>query len=209
MPAGFCQGDRILRVEILGARTSGPHVFTFHHGHSAVAAPVPALSVVSPLRLISKRLCAKDMRTGGPRTQGAHPARAPSSHTLEASLRRWHFASGNPGCADLRSACLHLPSRPLSSSSTRPNSDSSLYAPSYLKAALCKRHADRRSAHPGRPTLKIRSPRVKRDFAKALSMPANSRGLPKANLNKKRRQRLINDAARETHIFRKRLLPSV
>ena len=48
-------------------------------------------------------------------------------------------------------------SAPLSRSSTRPSSDSSLSAPFYLKAALCRRHADRRSAHPGSLTLKMRS----------------------------------------------------
>jgi hypothetical protein len=49
-------------------------------------------------------------------------------------------------------------SAPLSRSSTMPSSDSSLSAPFYLKAALCRRHADRRSAHPGSLTLKMRSP---------------------------------------------------
>jgi hypothetical protein len=45
-------------VRILGARTSGPHVFTFHGGHSAKAAPGPALTAVSARHFTSKRLCA-------------------------------------------------------------------------------------------------------------------------------------------------------
>jgi hypothetical protein len=48
------------------------------------AAPVPALTAVSPLHFISKRLCAGGMRTGGPRTQATHP---------EASLGSSEFLS--------------------------------------------------------------------------------------------------------------------
>jgi hypothetical protein len=61
----------------LGARTSGPHVFTFHGGDSAEAAASPAVTAVSARHLISEGLCAGGMRTGGPRTQPTHPAHAP------------------------------------------------------------------------------------------------------------------------------------
>ena len=58
-------------VRGLGARTSGPHVFMFHRSYCAAVTPGPALTAVSPLRFISKQLCAGDMRTGGPRTREA------------------------------------------------------------------------------------------------------------------------------------------
>ena len=78
--------------------------------------------------------------------------------TLKIISANGHFTSGRriswvrilgayPGCADLRSACLHLSRRPLSCS-RKPGADSSLCAPFYLKVALCRGHADRRSAHP-------------------------------------------------------------
>ena len=62
---------------ILGARASGPHVFTFLRCQSAAGAPRPALPAVSALRFISKRLCAGVMRTGGPRTQESPRLRTP------------------------------------------------------------------------------------------------------------------------------------
>ncbi len=73
------------------ARGSGQHVFTFHHGHSArlsVAVPGPALTAVSPFNFISKQLCARDMRTGGPRTQPAHLARASGPRIWPVHLAR-------------------------------------------------------------------------------------------------------------------------
>ena len=45
--------------------------------HPGCAGLRPACLQVSPLHLISKWPCAWDMRTGGPRTQSAHPARVP------------------------------------------------------------------------------------------------------------------------------------
>ena len=55
----FFKGERILEV-----------------GPPGCAGLRPAWFQVSPLSLISKQLCARDMRTGGPRTQPTHPARA-------------------------------------------------------------------------------------------------------------------------------------
>ena len=63
----FFRAERTLRVKTLGARASGPHVF-FHRDHSE-AAPGLALRAVSPLRFISKWLCAGGMR----RTQACAP----------------------------------------------------------------------------------------------------------------------------------------
>jgi hypothetical protein len=63
------------------ARISSPFAVATQR-HSADAARGPALTAVSPLRFISKRLCAGDMRTGGPRTQPTPPARISSPFTV-------------------------------------------------------------------------------------------------------------------------------
>ncbi len=97
----FMSQDSLTRG--LGARTSGPHVFTFHRGHATEAAPGPALISVSPFHFISKWLCAGDMRTGGPRTQetSLRYSKFLSLGFLQSPLfpGRSHFASGNPCCA--------------------------------------------------------------------------------------------------------------
>ena len=147
-------------VRILGARTSGPHVFKFHGGHPAAAAG-PALTAVSARHFISKRLWRRGhadilgARTSGPHVFTFHrgqSAATPGPGLTAVSAR--HFISkrlcapgtcGHPGCADLRSACLHLSPWPISSN-TRPGADSSLCAPFYFKAAL--RAGDMRTGGP-------------------------------------------------------------
>ena len=83
----FTRAIAFHELDTLGARASGPHVFTSHrYGHSAEAAPGSALTAVSPLHLTSKRLFAGAC---GPEVRAPRPSH-PEASLLSATFREDH-----------------------------------------------------------------------------------------------------------------------